>query len=271
MRSPSIDTIADEIAAARRDVRQIAPFGARYDDFDVARAYAVADRVHRDRVVAGGTAVGRKIGFTNPDMWARYGVDAPIWAHVYDDTVVALDGPGHVCSLAAFTEPKIEPEIVFRFRSTPPVDGGLAAIAAAVDWVCHGFEIVQSHYPGWRFAAADTIADNALHGRLLLGPQQPIGRLGADAVDRLERFVLTLSCDGADVEVARGSNVLGNPLNAIAHLVGVLARQPGARPIEAGELVTTGTVTAAWPVAAGQRWQTAIDGIDLPGLGVEFI
>lgn len=31
-------------------------------------------------------------------------------------------------------------------------------LSACIDWVALGYEIVQSMYPGWQFAAADTIA-----------------------------------------------------------------------------------------------------------------
>jgi len=33
-------------------------------------------------------AVGRKIGFTNRHIWAQYGATAPIWALVYNATVL---------------------------------------------------------------------------------------------------------------------------------------------------------------------------------------
>ena len=92
--------------------------------------------------------MGRKIGFTNPDMWALYGVGEPIWAYVYDTTVVRVNVGSAPCRLAGFAEPKIEPEGVFHFHSTPPQGGDLAAILDCVDWVTHGFEIVQSHFPG---------------------------------------------------------------------------------------------------------------------------
>ena len=69
----------------------------------------------------GASPVGRKIGFTNRDMWRVYGVHEPIWAFVYDTTVMYLPNSHGTCSLRRFTEPRIEPEIVLHFRSAPPV------------------------------------------------------------------------------------------------------------------------------------------------------
>ena len=264
-------SIASQMKAAQDEVRQIAPFTSRLSAFDISSAYNVAHLIHGARLAQGFAPVGRKIGFTNPDMWALYGVREPIWAYMYDTTVVRLSDGSHTCSIGRFTEPKIEPEIVFHFRSAPPADGDLSAILDCIDWVAHAFEIVQSHFPGWKFQAADTIADGGLHGTLLVGEPQPVARLGADLVAALESFSITLSCDGEVREVGRGFNVLGSPLAAIAHLNTVLAKQPQSQFLQANEMVTTGTVTTALAVHPGETWGTAIEGIALPRLSVKFV
>jgi 2-oxo-3-hexenedioate decarboxylase len=239
---------------AQDDVRQIEPFTSQFGDFDVSSAYEVADLIHRARMQQGAVPVGRKIGFTNPDMWAIYGVQEPIWAYVYDTTVVQLGRELNTCSISRYTEPKIEPEIIFHFHTALPPGGDLASILACIDWVAHGFEIVQSHFPGWKFQAADTVAAWALHGTLLVGEPQSVGRLGPILSTKLERFSLDLSCDGMLREVGTGANVLGSPLLAIAHLISVLVKQPEYMPLQAGELVTTGTITTAQSGHVGARW-----------------
>jgi hypothetical protein len=62
--------IAQEMKAAQDDVRQIEPFTSRLSRFDNAVAYEVSHLIHNARIKEGAVAVGRKIGFTNPDMWA---------------------------------------------------------------------------------------------------------------------------------------------------------------------------------------------------------
>jgi 2-oxo-3-hexenedioate decarboxylase len=64
--------------------------------------------------------------------------------------------------------------------------------------------------------------------------------------------------------------VLGSPLNALAHVVKLLASLPEHPVIEAGEIVTTGTLTDAMPVAAGETWSTRIDGLGIRGLVLQF-
>jgi 2-oxo-3-hexenedioate decarboxylase len=150
MMSAALDlvSIAQEIKAAQDSVLQIEPFTSRIPGFDLTVAYEVAHLVHRARLNEGARPVGRKIGFTNPDMWSRYGVREPIWAYIYDTTVVQLEGVHAACPLVSFAEPKIEPEIVFRFRTSPEAGAPLEAVVESIEWVAHGFEIVQSHFPG---------------------------------------------------------------------------------------------------------------------------
>jgi 2-oxo-3-hexenedioate decarboxylase len=197
-------------------------------------------------------------------------VCAPIWAFVYDTTVVHLSASRGSCRLGRFAEPRIEPEIVLHFRSPPPLTDDPAQLLSCIDWIAHGIEIVQSHFPGWKFRAADTIADWALHGTLLVGEPQSVARIGSDLATMLERFTISLSCDGHVRDTGSGSNVLGSPLRAAAHLNAVLATQPEAKALQAGELVTTGTLTGALPIRAGETWTTVLDGIPLPGISVAF-
>lgn len=267
----NLRAIAREVKAAQDEVRQIVPLTSQLSDFDEAVAYDVAHLVHQARLNEGAVPVGRKIGFTNPDMWSLYGVREPIWAYVYNTTVVYLSAAHATCHIGRFAEPKIEPEIVVHFRSAPPVSDDLAEILACVDWIAHGIEIVQSHFPGWKFQAADTIADWALHGTLLVGEPQDAGRLGPDVITGLERFTVTLSCDGNVREVGKGSNVLGSPLAAIAHLLGAMAKQRHPTLLQANELVTTGTLTPALPIHAGETWTTELHGIALPGISVQCV
>lgn len=270
----NLDAIAHDLVVAQDARSLIEPITRAHPDFDHAAAYAVSQRIHQTRLRAGAQAVGRKIGFTNRNIWPEYGVYEPIWAYVYDTTVRHLPDSRGRCDLSPYALPRIEPEVVFHFHRAPPRTREPGAILACVDWIAHGFEIVQSHFADWKFKVADTIADSGLHGTLLVGAPQPIARLeagpGRSLAERLASFTIDLSCDGKLRDRGRGANVLDSPVLALAHLIEVLSTQVGAQPIQAGELVTTGTLTAALPIRAGETWSTTIGGIDLPGLSVAF-
>src|SRR5215467_9320102 len=183
--APDPDAAAREMKEAQDRVAQLAPFTARYPEFDVRAGYEVARRVDERRRAGGFVAVGRKIGFTNASLWPVYGVHEPIWGTMYDRTVTRLGGAKGRLSLRGLTEPMIEPEIAFGLRSVPDRGAGPAALLSSIEWVAHGFEIVQSHFPGWKFKAADTVADNGLHGAYLLGPPQDVSLLGASLIESL--------------------------------------------------------------------------------------
>jgi 2-keto-4-pentenoate hydratase len=65
-----LQTIAEEIKAAQDQCRQVGPLTGRLKDFSNVEAYAVAQLIHEMRVKEGAVPVGRKIGFTNPEMWS---------------------------------------------------------------------------------------------------------------------------------------------------------------------------------------------------------
>ncbi|HZF17664.1 MAG TPA: hypothetical protein VE046_17180 [Steroidobacteraceae bacterium] len=266
----NLQALANEIKVARDRRRPLAPISGRVAGFDIATAYEVADLVHRARLRDGERAVGRKIGFSNRDLWPVFGVTAPVWGYVYDRTVVHLPQSRGRYRIGSLLEARIEPEIVVRFGSAPPVPGDPSAVLASIDWIAHGFEIVESPFPGWKFQASDAIAACALHAALLVGEPRTIGQLGPDVLTRLARFTLTLTCDGKERDRGGGAKVLDSPVAALAHLISVLASQPRAQPLGAGELVTTGTLTGAPLIHGGESWTTALDGIDLPGLGLDL-
>ncbi|WP_157271943.1 2-keto-4-pentenoate hydratase [Azohydromonas aeria] len=270
--SEDLAAIASQLDAAHADARQVEPPSADFIAFDVESAYAAAALQHRRRLDEGRRPAGRKLGFTNAAMWARYGVNAPLWAWLYEDSVSQLASNQAVCGLVRFAEPKIEPEIVLGLREAPPPGAAddPGALLGCVEWVAHGFEVVQCHYPGWRFEAADAVVDQVLHAALFVGERVPVAALGADPLAALEGFSVELRCDGEPRETGHGRNVLGSPLLALAHLLRLLQSQPGAAPLQPGEIVTTGTLTSALPVALGQRWETRLDGIALPGLALDF-
>jgi 2-oxo-3-hexenedioate decarboxylase len=230
----------------------------------LAAAEALQAEVNAMRRARGERPVGYKIGFTNRSIWPIYGVHHPIWAPVWDTTVEQL--PGRAASVRAgrFVEPRLEPEIVFGL-SGAPASADPRAVLAAIEWVAHGFEIVQSHYPGWVFTAAETFATQGLHGRLCIGPRCPVSILGDGSV--LERFEIDLACDGRHVARGAGALVLDSPLRALCHLVSELSLRGAS--LAPGDVVTTGTLTDAQPLKPGQRWTTTLIGLDLPGLDLE--
>lgn len=222
---------------------------------DTTEAYAVGERLRQLRTARGEQQRGWKIGFTNRSIWPRYGVYQPMWAPVWSSTLQLLEGSEARLSLRGLSQPRIEPEIVFSFSAVPAAGMSLQELQGCIAWVAHGFEIVHTHFEGWRFTAPDTAADFALHGRLFVGPRvAPWPTMAAD----LAALRLTLACDGAVKDEGQGSVVLDGPLHALKAMVEAMAATTPHWHIAAGEVVTTGTITDAWPLQPGQLWQTSL-------------
>src|ERR1700686_5361661 len=172
-----LETIAAEALAALDTCHQISPFSARLSAFDLDDAYRVTAAIRQMRERRGEMPVGRKIGFTNRTVWPEYG---PMWGYVYNRTVHNLAEIGDTFSLMGLAEPRIEPEIVFKLALAPAPGMGETAFLACIDWVGHGFEIVQSIFPGWKFSAPDAVAAFGLHGALLIGPRHLVAAHAED-------------------------------------------------------------------------------------------
>lgn len=260
---PEDNALAADLLRCLSEGRQIAPLTARAAGLSLSRAYRVGQLVEAARTRAGARPVGRKIGFTNRTIWTQYNVSAPIFGPMYYSTVRPLsDAPEPV---GALLEPRIEPEIAFRLSAAPEPGMDPEALIACISHVCAGFELVQSAYPGWRFEAADTVAAFGLHGAFLHGPEHPVAPQDrADWVARLADFRTRLSCDGTHADDGHAENVLGGgPLVALAHLVDLAAGMGDPFAVRAGEIVTTGTLTQALPIAPGQTWRAEFDGLPL--------
>ena len=67
-----------------------------------------------------------------------------------------------------------------------------------------------------------------------------------------------------------GALVLDSPLLALRHLIELLANDPYNPPLRAGEVVSTGTLTLAMPVSAGEIWTTKVTGIPLEEISLYF-
>lgn len=258
---------AEEQIALRDQVRLVSPPSATNPDLDLAAAYDIAGEIVRIRRRRGERTVGRKIGFTNREIWSQFGLNTPIWAHMYEGTVGFAVRDHRSLSLCGMAAPRIEPEVVFKLRSAPS-GGEEKSLLASIEWLAVGFEIVDCHYPDWKFQPADTVVDFGLHAALVIGTPETFADTRDESLLRsLKEFRIALLCEGEEVARGRGAFVLGSPLLALKYLCDLLASQ-GGEPLKAGEIVTTGTLTTALPVRPGQTWTVDIEGIHLRPLSL---
>jgi 2-oxo-3-hexenedioate decarboxylase len=260
--------LGEELVDLHENPRLIPPFSERHPGLTPQAGYAAARALHAHRLARGWKPAGRKIGFTNRTLWARYGVHEPMWGTVYDHTLI-LAKEDHASdrasvSLQGLVQPRIEPEICFKLKA-PPRSHAEKDLLESIEWMAHSVEIVQCHHPDWKVTIADCCADNGLHGRLVVGTAIPI-----ENPEKLPRVEARLFKGERLVDRGVGANVLGSPLTALGFLIEILKKQPEAPPLTPGEIVTTGVLTDAHPVAPGEGWHTELAGLPLRGLTIDF-
>jgi 2-oxo-3-hexenedioate decarboxylase len=264
-----LKAVASDVVACLAGRHQVPTFSARPAGLALADAYRVMPLLRAAFEARGETIMGRKIGFTNRTMWKMYGVGAPVWGYATDRTTHELaDTP--VLRVEEFVEPRIEPEIMFGLKSAPLPAMNEAALLDCIEWMSLGYEIVQSIFPEWTFAAPDTVAANGLHGALLIGHRHAIAPRQAAWQHELATFEAELYCNGDLSQRGGGALVLGSPLVALRHLVELLANDKDNPQLSAGEVISTGTLTLPMPVKAGESWTARVSGIPLDDISLRF-
>ncbi|MFL2789743.1 MAG: 2-keto-4-pentenoate hydratase [Paracoccaceae bacterium] len=260
---------AIKIMAALDESKQIDLISKYLTTLTVQDAYGIAQEIEYLRAARKEYTVGVKVGFTNRNIWKEYNACAPIVGAIYDTTVKMID---KTFALDGLSEPKIEPEIIFKLKKTPRAEMSNEELVDCVSHVSHGFEIVHSIFKNWQFTPADTIAGFGLHGALLCGPFVEILKVEKSIwLKELSSFNIILSCNGKEVDKGHASNVLGaGPLEALRHILldnKNLGRQVILNP---GDLVTTGTLTGAFSIKRDEVWSTVLHGIRLRGIELQF-
>ena len=231
---------------ARRSRKAIdsLPAGLRPDDLEGAYAIQAAFVAEAAGLPGQATAdaaqVGYKIGATSRKAQDYLGVEGPFFGRILRGGVV--ESPSRFAA-GDFLFCLIEPEFAFRLAAPlppRPQPYGEDEVAEAVAAVHPAIELVTSAFgAGWSGAGARAlIADNGVHGAFVLGPACDDWR----KLD-LPAHPVSLSINGAAVSEGRGANALGGPLTALTWLANELGARGAARPLAAGDWVTTGVVT----------------------------
>jgi 2-keto-4-pentenoate hydratase len=267
-----VETLARELLSASETGQMVAVPPSERPGFDLNMAYEVELTLKRFREAGGHQAVGRKVGYANKAMWRVFKLETLVWAHMYDDTVHHSDSQFASLTLSHPRLLKIEPEIVFGLKQ--PLGEGADAAAALVstDWLAVGFEIIDCPFPEWKFQPSDFVASFGLHAALVIGERVQVRPdLIPKLVEELPRFKVRISKNGEFIEEGSGRNSLRSPALCLAELGAAIARRFPAQTLSAGEIVSSGTLTAGHLTTKGDLWTVNVEGITLPSLTMRLI
>jgi 2-keto-4-pentenoate hydratase len=238
-----------EAYSSRKPVDQLT---RQYEDLTVEDAYEIQLLQVAAWTAAGAQIKGHKVGLTSVAMQRQLGVDQPDYGHLLDGMFWAEQEP---IPTARFLQPRVEPETAFVLSR--PLRGPGVTVAeaiAAVEFVLPALELIDSRIRDWKIGLADTIADNASSGGVILG-STPV----ALSEVNLRLAGCNLHKNGELAGTGAGGAVLGSPLTALVWL----ANTVGARGVvlEAGQVILPGSVTAAISVAAGDTVTATFAGL----------
>jgi len=263
-----VDSLAQELLSALDTGKMISALPSSRSGFDLNTAYAVEARLKQLRESRGHRAVGRKVGYANKAMWRILKLETLVWAHMYDDTVHHADNNEATLTVSHPRSLKIEPEIVFGLKQvivTPGLEA--TAVLERADWFALGFEIIDCPFPGWQFQPSDFVASFGLHAALVVGEKTRLRpEMLQKLVEDLPRFTVRMLKNGEFVEEGSGKNALRSPALCLAELGGAILRRFPEQPLSAGELISTGTLTAGHLIEKGERWTAEVHGLALPPL-----
>lgn len=250
---------ASQLATAEGERAPIAPLTESFPGLDVVDAYEIQLANIRQRVAAGATVRGHKVGLSSKAMQRMFDVNEPDYGHLLGEMFVFEDD---AIPAADFCFPRIEMEVAFVLGE--PLRGpdcSVADVLRATAYVCPSLELVDSRIRDWKIQLPDTIADNASSARVILG-----GRATAVTGLDLRTLGAVLRRNGEIVETGAAGAVLGNPAKAVAWLANKV--HGFGVTLEAGHVVLPGACARAITVSPGDTIEAEFD--VLGRVGVSF-
>jgi len=225
-----VDDFAAIIDSAHRR-RQLLDAAAQ-PSLDLAGAYAVQEALTALRTSRGTRRIGFKLGYTSQVMREQMHIDEPNHGPLLSSMRIT---DGRVPDV--LIHPRVEPEIAL------VLGGDLRPVEA-----CAALEVVDSIWRDYRFSLELNTADGSSAAGVVLGP--PL------ALDALDTVSVRLRRNGIVVGEGTGAAAMGHPLRALEWLGQRVAFEPG-------EVVITGGLTAAVPIAAGDVVVADFDGVEV--------
>jgi len=251
MDQDAIEEAARLLARARLERAPLEALPEACRPGDEAEAYAVQARLHGLQEAAGlGARVGWKIGCTTPVMQSYMGIDHPCAGGLFAGAL-AEDSARY--DFDGFCRVGVECEIVVRLGAELTPAGAPYAretVVGAVAACMAGIEVVDDRFRDfrkvdvWTMAAGDFFNAGCVLGPAVAG----FDPLGLDALTG------RMTVNGAAAGQGQGRDILGHPLEALAWLANLKARQ--GLGLAAGEIVMLGSVVET-------KWLTRGDVVEV--------
>ncbi|MEQ8661854.1 MAG: 4-oxalocrotonate decarboxylase [Gammaproteobacteria bacterium] len=209
---------------------------------DLELAYAIQESlVAAERIERG--IGGYKAGFTAAPAQARFGLTAPVYGVLYAD---GEHHDGAVVELGDFARPMVELEIGFRLRSA--IRRPMKSIEDLRTYVREAVPAVElpdlDYEDAGQLTGLDVVATNVASRAYVVGKPFVLAELAT-----INELSVALYRDGERIDEGHAKNAMGDQLAALLWLVNRV--QAAGWPLEAGQLLITGTLGRINPAAPG--------------------
>lgn len=216
----------------------------------IDEAYLAQDALRELWSPARGAIAGYKIATTTKVMQALMGIDHPCQGNIFAKTVHASP---FTLRLADHINVVVECELCVRLASTldSTTPYTAATVASAIKGLIPAFELIEDRRAVYKETKVHTlIADNAWNAGVVLGSE-----IAMPSGHSLDGIAGKLMVDGKEA----GAGKTDGPLGALAWVANLAIKR--GRPLQAGQIVMTGSVLPTLPIKAGQTFGFTLDGI----------
>lgn len=223
-------------AEAQRE--QIRLLTREYPHLDMDDAYQIQAALMAQKIAAGRSIIGWKIGLTSRAMQMALNITTPDSGILFDDMLFPHGG---VVPQGRFIQPRIEAEIAFVMKDSLAGENVTREdVINATKYVAPSIEILDTRIlrvdpdTGQTRSVYDTISDNAANAGIVLGEQKH----QVDAHD-LRWVGAIVSANGSVEETGLGAGVLNDPVESVVWLARRMAQYN--QKIEPGQVILSGS------------------------------
>ena len=208
--------------------------------------------------------MGWKIGATNDKARQALGLQKPFYGSVFDfHKYTAFDVAMATYKFDEFiTSRAVEPEIALRLGRDVSANSTTADICEAVSHVAATIEVVDSAVGGPR-EGSQVIADNAGHGRLIIG--NPVE--WKNGMFNPETIKVWLRVNGKVERESHGGFVDGGAFAATSWLARAVHEH--GHSLKAGDWITTGSTSVPYPANKGDLVEVEFEGLGRTSVKLE--
>ena len=234
-----VQTAVEQMIDGRSNRRPLVPLSETQADLTLDRAYVIQDALRSELDRRGERPIGWKLGATSAASQTAMGLKEPICGFLFARRFAS----GAEVSVQGFVGLAVEAEVAFRIGTTLAGPGVTAATALlAVDGAAAALELPDLMFSG-KPGVPDFIANSIIANAVVLGSFAPLGGLD------LAAEAVVIEHNGEVVGTHTASEVLGNPLNALAWLANHLATRGLA--LQPGDVVMSGAISKVLRPKAG--------------------